>query len=181
MKKSLTHSDVAEVVRYDASTGKLFWLERGSHLCKTEAATKRWNKQFAGTEALATPDGKGYLSGRIFWQRHLSHRVVWLLCTGEWPSGVIDHIDGDSYNNRFANLRDVPQAINTRNQRISSRNTSGITGVVWKPLRRKWQAQMRFADKYLFLGHFDRIEDAAAARKAADRKYGFHPNHGRAE
>jgi len=33
--------------------------------------------------------------------------------------------------------------------------------------------------KTIHLGRFDKFEDAVAARKAADIKYGFHPNHGK--
>ena len=34
--------------------------------------------------------------------------------------------------------------------------------------------------KDIYLGRFDKFEDAVAARKKAERKHGFHPNHGRA-
>jgi hypothetical protein len=32
--------------------------------------------------------------------------------------------------------------------------------------------------KYKHLGYFTKFKDAVAARKAAEQKYGFHPNHG---
>lgn len=52
-----------------------------------------------------------------------------------------------------------------------SRNTSGYVGVVWHKRNRKWQAQLKVDGHYVYLGMFDRIEDAAKrvalARKAA--------------
>jgi len=36
--------------------------------------------------------------------------------TGEWPTGVIDHIDGNSLNNRWNNLRDVTTDQNNSNK-----------------------------------------------------------------
>jgi hypothetical protein len=35
--------------------------------------------------------------------------------------------------------------------------------------------------KYLHLGYFDRFDDAVSARKSAEKKLGYHPNHGRAK
>jgi AP2 domain len=32
--------------------------------------------------------------------------------------------------------------------------------------------------KPIFLGNYDTLEEAAAARAEAEIKYGFHPNHG---
>lgn len=43
------------------------------------------------------------------------HRVIWALCNGRWPKDVIDHIDGDRYNNRIENLRECTQSVNRRN------------------------------------------------------------------
>lgn len=46
------------------------------------------------------------------------------------PEGlVIDHINTKSWDNRFDNLRVVTQKINTQHRKISSVNTTGVTGV----------------------------------------------------
>ena len=44
---------------------------------------------------------------------------------GSWPSGQIDHIDGNKLNNAIHNLRDVPQSINMQN-RYLQRKKSGL-------------------------------------------------------
>ncbi|XUG57626.1 HNH endonuclease [Bordetella pertussis] len=36
---------------------------------------------------------------------------------GAWPTQNIDHVNGDRSDNRIANLRDVPQAVNMQNRR----------------------------------------------------------------
>jgi len=58
------------------------------------------------------------------------HRIVWELCRGKLDKTVqIDHIDGNSLNNRIENLRVVTNKTNSRNQKFRSTNTSGVCGV----------------------------------------------------
>ena len=58
-----------------------------------------------------------------------AHNVVWELCTGQTVKGLIDHIDGNPFNNRITNLREVDHAANARNVKISKRNKTGVVGV----------------------------------------------------
>ena len=44
------------------------------------------------------------------------YHVVWFLCTGEWPPTEIDHINRDSLDDRFENLRLAEHKENQRNQ-----------------------------------------------------------------
>ena len=69
-----------------------------------------------------------------------AHRLAWRLQTGDWPEGVIDHINGNDQDNRFSNLRDVTQSVNMKNQKRHSRHTSGATGVYWRKDVGRWQA-----------------------------------------
>lgn len=65
--------------------------------------------------------------GRVNWH---SGRVVWILHNGYLPKNlVIDHVDGDTTNNRIENLRAISQSENNRNASIRKDNASGIPGV----------------------------------------------------
>lgn len=57
------------------------------------------------------------------------HRIVYALFHKLDTRLVIDHIDGDSLNNRISNLRQVPQDLNTRNIKIRKLNSTGVTGI----------------------------------------------------
>lgn len=58
------------------------------------------------------------------------HRIIWTIVFGEIGDGhVIDHIDGDPFNNRIENLRSIPSGENTRNARKRKDNSTGVTGV----------------------------------------------------
>jgi hypothetical protein len=51
--------------------------------------------------------------------------------------------------------------------------------VAWYKPRSRWQAYINAKGVRIGLGTFRRIEDAIAARAAAEVEYGYHPNHGR--
>lgn len=50
-------------------------------------------------------------------------------------------------------------------------NTSGVKGVFWDASVQKWSARISLNGKRIFLGRFDDLEDAKAARKAAESEY----------
>jgi len=58
------------------------------------------------------------------------HRIIWVLTYGSIsPDLVIDHLDGDPFNNKIGNLQLKTPADNLRNQRLRKTNTTGVTGV----------------------------------------------------
>lgn len=173
-----------EIVYYDPITGGLTWLPRqpshfedASH--SKEHVCARWNTRYAGKAALTAIEQAGYLHGDMMGQRYKAHRVVWALHFGQWPSDQIDHINGNPADNRIKNLRCVTAETNMRNQKLSCANKSGVIGVCWAEHRGKWSAQIKMNGRKEHLGLFAKLSDAAAARKVAEAKYGFHPNHGR--
>lgn len=60
--------------------------------------------------------------------KYRCHRIIWELLEGYVPN-KIDHKDGDSFNNKIGNLKDGSQRENSENRKMSSANTSGVTGV----------------------------------------------------
>lgn len=104
--------------------------------------------------------------------RVYAHRAAWAMHYGEWPKGQIDHRDGDGMNNRIDNLRDSTHSQNQRNQRLHVRNKTGVRGVCLCKRTGRWQALIWDGNgKRIYIGRFDTIEDAAAARKEAELKY----------
>lgn len=95
----------------------------------------------------------------------LMHRQIMNLGSGD--KRIIDHINGNPLDNRKENLRICQQQQNMYNRRKNSNNTSGIKGVSWSNIAKKWKAQIRINKKAKHLGYFDNIEDAAKAYEAA--------------
>ena len=169
------------LVEYCPETGLFKWRKRPAWMFGGENRHKKsWHSNFAGKQTFSTSGARGYLQGCVFGVMIYAHRAAWAFHYGEWPSGPIDHINGVRTDNRIENLRVVNNKGNSRNRAISSRNTSGVMGVTWDARKSKWMAKIGVNGKEIFLGLFDQKSDAAKARKAADLKYNFHPNHGRA-
>jgi hypothetical protein len=83
----------------------------------------------------------------------------------------IDHINGDSLDNRRANLRPATPLQNMRNTRRRSDNTSGYKGVSWDQHRSAWAAYIRITGRRQFLGRYGDLADAARAYDAAARQH----------
>lgn len=173
-----------KLLAYNPATGKLYWRERTPDMFEDGKATaehkcNRWNSRYAGKEAF-TSHNDGYKCGGIFSRVYVAHRVIWAMLHGAWPEEQIDHINGVRDDNRIENLRAVTHQENSKNQKVSSVNTSGHMGVSWHKEDQRWIARIGVNKKRIHLGCFTEIDDAIAARKAAEVKYGFHENHGRA-
>lgn len=90
------------------------------------------------------------------------------------PNGMfIDHINGDSLDNRRENLRICTRAENQHNQKILGRSTSGFKGVSWHKRIKKWNVKIRVAMKDVHLGYFtEKVEAARAYNEGAKKYYG---------
>jgi len=161
---NLTQNRLKEVLHYDAGTGIFTRLvSAGNGKVGTVAGT-------------LTP--YGYIIIMVDGRLCFAHRLAFLYMTGSFPADQCDHINHIKDDNRWKNLREADQTMNLRNQSMRSDNTSGCVGVHWDKASSKWEAQIQINGESKYLGQFIEKSDAIEARKAADTKYGFHPNHG---
>lgn len=184
VRDAVSPEQMRRLLRYEPDTGSLFWLPRPPEMFKVEERSRKrihaaWNAKHAGKPALNCVSSYGYLHGRVFRFSVAAHQAAWVLTQGHWPAYQIDHINGLGTDNRLCNLREVSHTENARNQKLSRTNTSGHTGVFWATRDKTWIARIVVDKEHLTLGYFDSKEEAVAAREAANKKYGFHPNHGK--
>ena len=136
-------------------------------------------KRAKAGELATSRQGDGYLRIRINGYCFQAHRVMWLLVHGyDAGSLTINHENQDRTDNRAQNLTLGTRADQNRDMSLSKRNTSGHVGVTLDKNNKKWLARITLNYEDDNLGYFDKKEDAVAARKAAEVKYGFHENHG---
>lgn len=81
------------------------------------------------------------------------------------PAGMdVDHISGDTLDNRRANLRVTTHAENMQNRRRANRNSqTGIRGVTLFRRTGRYSAQVHVQGRRHHLGYFATAEDAARA------------------
>lgn len=72
------------------------------------------------------------LPGMVKKKRLFLHGFVWILKAGEEPSSEVDHIDRNSSNNQFENLRLATRKEQQHNQSKRKDNKSGYIGVCYK-------------------------------------------------
>lgn len=112
--------------------------------------------------ALGAPAGHGgRLQALIDGQAHYVHRLVWVFHHGSWPTGQLDHVNGDKLDNRIENLREVTNAENAQNRRVR--------GVSFdhRKTERPWRARIMVNGRSTSLGYFDTEREAVARYQQA--------------
>ena len=155
--KKLTQDALKSVVRYDKETGDFYRL-------KSDGRVK------AGL-VKQKPCRRGYLIMRIYGIKYKMHRLAWLYVYGEFPVGVIDHIDGDTENNKISNLRECSQRENCQNTSKKSIAKSGLKGVYSTTQENLWRSKIVVNRKRIDLGCYKTPEEAHEAYLEAKRKY----------
>jgi len=107
-----------------------------------------------------------YVNGK---RKHISlHRLI----LGDPKGLVVDHINGDTLDNRKSNLRAVTQAANTQNRNRAKRNSSsGVRGVYFSKQIKRWVATVDVDRKRIQVGCFKELADAEIAVKEARARY----------
>jgi hypothetical protein len=154
----LTQSDLLKVLDYQPETGSFVWKVSYGPANKGDIAGRENND--------------GYIQIGVSGKRYQAHRLAWLYFYGRWPTGQIDHVNRSRSDNRILNLRECNQSENMQN-RVTTTNVSGVLGVVWNKKSKKWRAQITAYGKHYYLGVFSSIDDAQAARIAAQKQ--LHP------
>lgn len=165
-KKLPTAEEVRRLFHYDPETGVLTWKIRRQSI--------KINDEVGKGHVIGS---SGYRRVRINTVLYQAHKVIWLYLYGKWSFNQIDHINHNKSDNRQVNLREVTDQQSKKNRPLYKKNKYGAHGIRYR--RGKYYVGITIDKKQIHIGVFDTVEDAVAARHAAEKKYGFHENHGK--
>ncbi len=161
----ITQKQLKDVLHYNPETGEFAWIKTSSNRVKTG--------DIAGYTA---PDK--YKQIRLNNILYKAHRLAFLYMEGMFPINIVDHINHDPSDNRWVNLRHADRFINQRNMKLSKRNKSGISGVSFCKVKKKWRVRFYRDKKEVFLGYFLDKNKAIEVRNKARSDLDFSPTHG---
>lgn len=142
--------------RYEASSSGLIRSVRRK--CRHKSGSRTVREKILAL----TPMNSGYLSIRLENKTSLAHRLI-ASAFYDRPSGSprfvqVDHIDNNKHNNRPSNLRYCTSAMNT-----SKRVVSRLAGTQ-RAGADSWSSYIWISGERIYLGNFQRRDDAVAAR-----------------
>lgn len=164
--KEINIEELKEILRYEPETGFLYWKIRK----ETSHQIASFNKTKAGKRAGYLRKNRETIPFKHYGEIQ-SSRIAWALYHGEWSKKEIDHINGNSADNRIVNLREATRSQNAINRSKQSNNRSGYKGVWKRKNLNSWVAQICVNKKNIRIGSFDSPEKAYAAYVEAAKKY----------
>lgn len=140
-------------IKLDKETGKFYWLrppKKHPDLIGKEAGCK------------VSTGKKSYWVIQIDGKKYKRGRLVFFFINGYWPNPCIDHINGDSTDDRPSNLRQATIMENSWNHRKRARRIQLPIGVR-NLASGKFQARIGYCGKQIHLGAFQSPDEASAA------------------
>jgi len=96
--------------------------------------------------------------------------IIWKMMTGEWPAlPIIDHKDGDTFNNTWENLREATRSQNNANRESNGRWADGTDGLgmgVKLTHSNKYEVRICRNGKFYHCGTYDTVKEANAVASA---------------
>lgn len=99
----------------------------------------------------------------------LRENLVFFASHGRWPYPYVEHINGDTLDDRIDNLREVPSRP-ARFRRRSNTLPMGVRESRGKS-RIKYQARIQYRKRVVYLGTFETCSEAAHAYQSKRRQF----------
>lgn len=151
-------SELERALQLDREAGRLYWRN-----------PPRNHAEKRGQEAGCIYRGKGknkdYWYIRVLGRTVKRSRLVFFMVYGWWPTPCVDHIDGDSLNDRPDNLREATYIENAQAAKPYKKASSLPRGVFES--RGRFGARITVNRASRFLGYYDTPEAAGQAHQAA--------------
>jgi hypothetical protein len=113
----------------------------------------------------------------LFGKNYMAHRLIFMYHYGFIPK-IVDHIDGNPFNNKIENLREASNKQNAQNSKLSKSNILGYKNVSYKKDIKKYRVRMVINGKETNFGSYKDLELAdLVAQEARDKYFGKFARH----
>ena len=142
---------------FDLINGRVFWKKAKANFQGKEAGCVKYSR------------GKPYCLIKINNYPWMRAHLIFLAVHGRLPIPTVDHVDGNSLNDRPDNLREATRLEQARNKKRNKKTTELPMGV--RLNGKNYQARLRVNGKLLILGTFTTSDEAFAAYKTARKQF----------
>jgi hypothetical protein len=143
--------EILEMLSFNKITGEFFWIKPNKH-------HRDLTNTLAGCPA--AKNNKYYWVIQINGKKYKRGHLVYFLTHGEWPKPCLDHINGNSLDDRPENLRKATITENAWNHKNRKRRIDLPMGVRVNCSGR-FSARIAYKGKQIHLGAFDTPQDAS--------------------
>ena len=148
MSDLLTKEILGEYLNYCPDTGEFRWKKTVGSRATSGSVCGSLTRQ-------------GYLTVRVNQIAILLHRAAWILMTGSYPKGVIDHVNGIKTDNSWGNLREATRSGNGTNLDVKD-----MTNIYILPSG-KYNVKLKKNRKSISFGSYTDLELAQLVRDEA--------------
>lgn len=135
--EKISHEELLSLVKYNPETGEFF----------------KNGKIFGAYEK------NGYYRVSINGKRYQAHVLAIFYMTKKWPdkNNVVDHINGDTSDCRYSNIREISKSMNALNRKS---NDGKLRGIRRKKGYKNWETTITIDNKRIHIGMFKTEEEA---------------------
>lgn len=130
---------------------------------RIDACFKEELSQFKWRISKAKADKVGYVKRNIRVKGKMTTEFLHRKLTGAKKGDIVDHINGNTLDNRLCNLRIVTPKQNMMNRKVK--------GYCFNKNLKKWEVKIGIDYKTVIIGYFTSEEDAKEARRLAEITY----------
>jgi hypothetical protein len=117
----------------------------------------------------STETSRGYRKIQFQSRGYLLHRLIFYYHHGYFPK-IVDHINGDVFNNKIENLQACSQSDNIAKARKFKTNSTGFKGVCYHKAAKKYESYFWKDYQKVHCGLYNSAEEAFNEREK-QRKY----------
>lgn len=153
-KPLITQSELMDVISYNPDTGEFRWIK-----------PNKYHSELTGMLAgnlRAAMSNKFYRTIAINGRTYIASRLAFLYMKGRWPDEYMDHINGESTDDRWSNLREASPMENSQNRKRKLKKSPLPMGVRARE-GGKYQARIQINKKPVSVGVFNTPEEASNA------------------